>query len=286
MASLRIRTPAKINLRLSVLNRRCDNYHEIETLFQAVDLYDEIVIRRKVGQSRLIVKNRPELENGKNLVCKAVNWLENHFGRIFEVDMELNKLIPVAAGLGGGSSDAAATLLGMKELFQLSELSDELMRKAATYLGADVPFFLTGGTAIGEGIGEKLSPVDIDTCYSVLLVNPGFSVSTAEIFAAYSKTLTLNKKKGTLTGLLSRGVGLSQLLHNDLQQVAEPMYPEIRSIRETFLRSGLTEVLMTGSGPTVFALGSIECLEAVRGSFDQKYTTFLTRPSSRGVLID
>lgn len=286
MSTIRLRTPAKINIYLSVLNRRADNYHELETLFQAIELYDELVIRKKKGKSKLFVRNSPELQGDDNLIYKALKWVENRCEVRLEVEIELDKQIPVAAGLGGGSSDAAATILGLRELFNLSELSDEIISQGALSLGADVPFFLTGGAAIGEGIGERLTPFNLKCDYNILLVNPGFLVSTAEIFSAYSRTLTVNKKKGTLRGLLDRGVALSELLHNDLQQVAETMYPEIGSIRETFVHKGMTDVLMTGSGPTVFALGESDELKAVMGSFDQKYRVLLIRPSSRGVLID
>ncbi len=286
MTSLRLRTPAKINIHLSVLNRRADNYHEIETLFQAIELYDELIIRKREGHSSLAVTNHRDLDNENNLVMRALRWLENVSGRSLNVELKLTKKIPVAAGLGGGSSDAAATLIGLKEFFQLSEVSDEQMRQGAVSLGADVPFFLTGGVAIGAGIGEKLTPIDFKCDYNVLLVNPGFSVSTAEIFAAFSRVLTDQKKKGTLPGLLRRGVELAELLHNDLQRVAESMYPEIAAIRETLAQSGMTEVLMTGSGPTVFAVGDPESLQRVRGSFRQEFTTVFTKPSAKGVLID
>lgn len=286
MSIIRLRTPAKINIHLRVLNRRADNYHELETLFQAIELYDELVIRKKNAKSRLVVRNAPELQGDDNLVLRALKWVENFCGKVLEVEMELDKQIPVAAGMGGGSSDAAATLLGLRELFSLNELTDEIIKQGALTLGADVPFFLYGGTALGEGIGEKLTPCSLRSDYGLLLVNPGFSVSTAEIFSNFSRTLTVGKKKGTLRGLLNRGVALSDLLHNDLQETAESIYPEIRSIRETFVHNGMTDVLMTGSGPTVFALGELDELRTVISSFDQKYMLMLTRPSTKGVLID
>ena len=147
----------------------------------------------------------------------------------------LRKRIPVAAGLGGGSSNAAATLVAIRELFDLKGVSVLDMQRGAALLGADVPFFLVGGTAIGLGIGEVLKPVKMNLDFRVLLINPGFSVSTAEIFSAFSKTLTVSKKEATLSGLFDQGVELSKLLINDLQDIAESIYPEIKSIRETFV---------------------------------------------------
>jgi 4-diphosphocytidyl-2-C-methyl-D-erythritol kinase len=286
MTSLRLRTPAKINIFLRVLGRRADNYHELETLFQAIELYDELIIRKKKANRRLIVRNDAGLQNENNLVLRALEWLEKLCDSKFEVEIELVKNIPVAAGLGGGSSDAAATLLGLKRLLDLDWLSSADIERGALSLGADVPFFILGGTAIGRGIGERLTPVGLNCDYSLLLVNPGFAVSTGEIFSAFSKTLTEFPKKVTLQGLLDQGVELSQLLVNDLQGVAESMYPEIRLIRETLIESGVTEALMTGSGPTVFALGSLEKLEALKDRFGSKYRVILTRPSPGSILID
>lgn len=286
MSSLRLRTPAKINIFLSVLSKRADNYHELETLFQAVELYDEIIIRKKKGKSRLVVEDYPELQNENNLILRAIRWLEQECQLRLEVDINLRKRIPVAAGLGGGSSDAAATLVGIKKLFELDHLTDSDIKRGALSLGADVPFFLLGGSAIGHGIGEILTPVDINKDYAVMLVNPGYAVSTAQIFAAFSKTLTASPKKGTLQGLLDQGVELSQLLFNDLQPVAEMIYPGIRSIRETFVDAGVTEVLMSGSGPTVFAMGEPSRLESIGGLFGHHYKIILTRPRSTGILID
>lgn len=286
MTSLRLRTPAKINIFLRVLGRRADNYHELETLFQAIELYDELVIRKKKGIRRLIVRNYEGLQNESNLVLRALEWLENQCDSRFEVEIELVKNIPVAAGLGGGSSDAAATLVGLKRLLDLDWLSSDDIARGALSLGADVPFFILGGTAIGRGIGEILTPVGLNCDYGILLVNPGFAVSTGQIFSAFSKTLTESPKKVTLQGLLDQGVELSQLLVNDLQDVAESMHPEIRLIRETFIESGVTEALMTGSGPTVFALGSLEKLEALKDRFGSKYRVMLTQPSPGSILID
>lgn len=286
MTSIRLKSPAKINIFLRVLGRRADNYHDIETLFQAIELYDELIIRKSKGLSRLVVKDHPDLENSHNLVFKALRWLEHECGERFDVEIELRKRIPVAAGLGGGSSNAAATLVAIRELFDLKGVSVLDMQRGAALLGADVPFFLVGGTAIGLGIGEVLKPVKMNLDFRVLLINPGFSVSTAEIFSAFSKTLTVSKKEATLSGLFDQGVELSKLLINDLQDIAESIYPEIKSIRETFVDQGLTQVLMTGSGPTIFGLGESAKLESLFNYFSSKYRAIMTSPSATGILID
>ena len=285
MRSLRVITPAKINLYLGVLSSRQDGYHQIETLFQAIDLSDELIIREKVGESTIEVPGHPALETEDNLVIRALRWIENEVKEKIRVSLSLTKNIPESAGLGGGSSDAAATLLGIRELFDLNLGDDELNRGALT-LGADVPFFLTGGTAVGEGIGERLTPVTMPVNYSVLLVNPGFPVSTAAVFRKFSKGLTGRPAKGKLWNLLGEKSELEELLHNDLQPVCEGLYPEISEICNSLEDLGIRRAMMTGSGPTVF--GTVEPYQGtkLRERIPKKWKTFLTRPLQRGVIID
>ena len=161
MKSLRVQTPAKINLFLRVLGKRQDGYHELETLFQAIDLYDELFIEECSEESTLEVPGFADLESEDNLVLRALRWLEKYSGRNLCVRMKLIKRIPVAGGLGGGSSDAAAALKGLSHLFDL-KLSDSELARAALTLGADVPFFLTGGDSGGRG--NRGTPHAGDAC--------------------------------------------------------------------------------------------------------------------------
>ena len=250
---LRVRTPAKINLYLRVVGKRPDGYHELETLFQAIDLMDELVLTKASGDTRLVSPGYPELETEQNLVLKALNWVEKAVDSPLHVHIHLTKRIPLGGGLGGGSSDAAATLIGLCELYDLP-LDDSMLHRAALELGADVPFFLLGGTAIGQGIGEILTAVDISTEYALVLINPGFPVSTARVFREFSTSLTDNPGRGTLWGLLNAGKSLESFLHNDLQETTERLYSEVREIREFLEHFDVRGVLMSGSGPTVFAI--------------------------------
>lgn len=285
MKKLRARAPAKINLYLRVLDRRQDGYHELETVFQAVDLNDELVVEESSGPSRLEVPGHPHLETNDNLVLRSLRWLEEQTGQKISVRMKLVKRIPEAAGLGGGSSDAAAALLGIATLLDLGVQDHDLLR-AAMALGADVPFFLRGGTAVGEGIGERLTSVQLLTDYGVLLVNPGFPVATAAVFREYSKSLTGKRIRGTLWTILRELQRVEDLLHNDLQPIAERLHPEISDVRTQMAGAGITKPLMSGSGPTVFGIGDPDWLAALTERFRPKWSTFVTKPLMTGVAID
>jgi 4-diphosphocytidyl-2-C-methyl-D-erythritol kinase len=286
MKKLRVRAPAKINLYLRVLGRRQDGYHELETVFQAVDLSDELFIEETSGPSTLQVPGHPHLETNGNLVLRSLRWMEERAQRPISVRMKLLKRIPEAAGLGGGSSDAAAALLGITALLDLG-LQDHDLLQAAVGLGADVPFFLRGGTAVGEGIGERLTSVELPTTdYRVILVNPGFPVVTAAVFREYSKFLTGKMSQGTVWKVLRELQGVEDLLHNDLQAVAERLHPEITEVRRQMASAGVTKPLMSGSGPTVFGIGDPDRLVAIKEIFPPQWSTYVTKPLAAGVSID
>jgi 4-diphosphocytidyl-2-C-methyl-D-erythritol kinase len=287
MKRIRIRTPAKINLFLRVLNRRADGYHEIETLFQAIDLYDELLIEETGTGFALEVPGYPELETEDNLVVRAVRQFEQLTSRPVEARIVLNKLIPTAAGLGGGSSDAAATLLGLRHLL-IDEMPVTDLVPVAAKLGADVPFFLHGGTAIGEGIGDRLTPVSINTDYSLLMINPGVPVSTAQVYAGLPSTLTAMPRVGILRGKLDKKQPLDGLLFNDLQSIAEKIRPEIVIVRRYLEQMPSEGVLMSGSGPTVFAVlaEADHVLSLDLTGTSSQWRVFRARPVMGGPVID
>lgn len=290
MKTVFVRTPAKINLSLTVIGLRPDGYHEIETLFQAVDLFDEILLEKTAGSTSLHVPGHPDLETEKNIVVRAIRLLEKKTKKKLSVAISLNKKIPVAAGLGGGSSDGAAVLLGMRNLFGL-DLTDDDLWETARSLGADVPFFLRGGTCIGRGIGDKLTPLEFPMDYEVLLANPGYPVSTAEVFHRYSKCLTGHFREGRLTVLSVARPDLEDLMHNDLQAVCEAMHPEITMIRRLMEAEGIRKALMTGSGPTVFGIvnrnNDSGVLERVTGRLaEESVLHWVVKPISGGARIN
>lgn len=284
MQSLRVKTPAKINLFLRVVGRRDDGYHDLETIFQTVDLWDELILSKTLGPPALEVPGRPDLEGPDNLVQRAVRLMEREAQAPLPAKIVLHKNIPTAGGLGGGSSDAAAALTAIRALFEL-EIDEETMSRLALSLGADVPFFLLGGTAVGEGIGERLTPIDLSTDYGLVLVNPGFPVSTARIFREFSKTLTRREEEGTVWGLLRETEEVEALLRNDLQDVTESLYPEVAEIRRSLTGLGVIN-LMSGSGPSVFGIGSPDEMEQRRGALPAQWQSVSVVPQSEGMRID
>ncbi len=287
MPSLRVRTPAKINLFLRVVARRPDGYHDLETVFQAVELSDEIIVHTAKGDSSLDIPDHRYLENENNLVIKALRWVESRTGHRLGVAITLRKNIPVAAGLGGGSSNAAGTLIALRTLFGL-DLSDRELLRGAAELGADVPFFLVGGTAVGEGTGDRLTQIALDLDYELLLVNPGFPVSTKLIFDQFDANLTTHRREVTVWRRLQDSRNAVDLLANDLQSVAETSYPEIAEVRKRLETVEATRVLMTGSGPTVFGLFTSETcpVEKILADMPDRWFVRKTRPVAHGVIVD
>ena len=240
MPTLTLPAPAKLNLWLHIIGRRADGYHELETVFQFLDHGDELRFTlREDGQIRL----NTEVEgvpHDSNLIVRAARQLQAQSGTTLGVDIELDKVLPMGGGIGGGSSDAATTLLALHHLWQLDWSIDRLADLGLT-LGADVPVFIRGHAAFAQGVGERLEPVDPPEPWYVVLV-PQVSVSTAEIFS--HPELTRNSLP-----LKMRPVheGNSR---NDCQPVVEQRYPEVRNALNSLGK--FTEARMTGTGSCVF----------------------------------
>jgi 4-diphosphocytidyl-2-C-methyl-D-erythritol kinase len=252
--SLCLTAPAKINLFLRVLGKRPDGYHELETWMQKVGLYDRLslTLRERPGISlRCTGEDLPA--DPSNLAWRAASaFMTASSVGDWGVDIVLEKKIPVAAGLGGGSSDAGAVLRGLNDLFG-NVLAEDALMELGGRLGADVPFFVSSHAAVlATGIGEKMKPLDsLDSC-TFVLVNPGFAVSTKWVYENFA--LTKDAKNSTFSGpqksdpcpfSLSKGL-------NDLEEVTIGRYPEIAEIKKVLLAAGAVSALMSGSGPTVF----------------------------------
>jgi 4-diphosphocytidyl-2-C-methyl-D-erythritol kinase len=249
--SLSLESPAKVNLRLEILKKRDDGYHELRTIFQKISLHDTLrfSLRKEGGVS--VTADHPNLPVGKNnLVYKAAQSILKGASYRGGVDIEIEKRIPLGAGLGGGSSNAATTLMALNRLLKIDLPKKELM-EMGLQIGADVPFFFFKGGAIGSGIGERLKRVELPDLWYILIY-PNFEVSTR--WAYQNFVLTNRQFHLNLRGLLKTPEGVSRILLNHLEAVVSKKYPEISLMKKTLLSAGALGALMTGSGPTVFGL--------------------------------
>lgn len=268
---MKILAPAKLNIFLEVVNRRKDGYHNIESVMQTVSLYDRLTIKPALSGITLRC-NRKELPVDKsNLVMKAALLLKNELKISAGADIYLEKNIPLGAGLGGGSSDAAAAFIGLLKLWK-SQLPEAKLNKLARLVGADVPFFLSGGTAAARGVGERLTKLKSPKIGYILLVNPGFGVATKTVYENLRFPLTKKQKINRILKLFKGGASpraWKKMLYNRLEEVVLPRYPEIESIKDIF-RSQNCECLMSGSGSTVFGVvPGIKAGKRIRSLFER-----------------
>ena len=260
MNKLTMEAPAKINLGLDVLRRRPDGYHDLRMVMQTISLKDELVLTKTEEPGIfLTVESEREGElpaDNKNLAYRAAALLLREFPQPGGVRIELKKRIPIAAGLAGGSTDAAATLLGMNRLFDLGLSLPELQKRGVT-LGADIPYCLMKETALAEGIGERLTRLPKAPACHVLLAKPDVSVSTAWVYQNLHLTEdTVHPDIDEMTRCLAEGnlTKLCACLGNVLETVTIPAYPVIARIKAQMKEEGALGALMSGSGPTVFGL--------------------------------
>ena len=254
---LELKAYAKVNLGLDVIRRREDGYHEVKMIMQTVKLYDELTMQKNdCGEIRISTNLSYLPVNKKNLVYRAIDLIRQEYKITSGVDVNLTKHIPVAAGMAGGSTDAAAAFVGMNQLFRLGISQETLMRYGVT-LGADIPYCIMRGTALSEGIGEILTPLpSIPSCW-FLIVKPVFSISTRFVYEnLHLSSETVHPdidgmveaiKAGDLSGITSR-------MGNVLEDVAIRDYPQIAEIKKTMNDSGAMNSLMSGSGSTVFGI--------------------------------
>ena len=257
MDEIKLKALAKINLGLDVVRRREDGYHEVRMVMQTIHLYDQLLIQKSETPGIQIHSNLSFLPvNENNLVYKAGKLLMDEFDIHTGVSVELNKHIPVAAGMAGGSTDAAAMLYGMNQLFGLKLKRKDLMERGVQ-IGADVPYCIMRGTALAEGIGEKLSSLPPMVKCPVLIAKPAVSVSTKFVY----QNLKLNEQTqhpdsdALITDIRNSDLdNICADMGNVLETVTIPNYPVIAQIKEQMLKSGAKASMMSGSGPTVFGL--------------------------------
>lgn len=254
---MKLKAMAKINLGLDVLRRRSDGYHDLRMIMQTVYLYDQIEIAEKETSGITLTTNAGYLPvNEDNLVYKAAKLLMEEFGIEQGVRIHLKKYIPVAAGLAGGSSDAAAVLIGINRMFRLG-LSKEDLKKRGVKIGADVPYCIMRGTALAEGIGDVLTPLPAAPDMHVVLAKPPIHVSTGFVYTNLkADQLAYHPDIDAQVEAIRAGDGyaMAKLMGNVLETVTIPAYPVIEEIKEEMKRAGALGAMMSGSGPTVFGL--------------------------------
>lgn len=252
---LYVKAPAKINLTLDVLHKRPDNYHEIEMIMTTVDLADRIGL--KATESGIYIESADRFvpNDSRNLAYQAAQLLKDTYNIKSGVIISLDKQIPVAAGLAGGSSDAAATLKGLNQLWQLNLSLDELAELGAK-IGSDVSFCVYGGTALAKGRGEIIQELPAPPNCWVILAKPTIGVSTAEVYGAFDAKKAEHPNTEEMIQALSAGDynAMCANLGNALESVTLNLYPEVAQIKEQMKKFGADAVLMSGSGPTVFGL--------------------------------
>lgn len=250
---IEILAPAKVNIFLKITGQRIDGYHELLTVFVPVALYDTLIISKSEKGLEVYCRGRKLPTDENNLVKRAaISFFEK--ARIKKgVKITLIKNIPISSGLGGGSSDAAATLKGLNHLCH-NVLSKEDLEKLALSLGADVPFFLLQKPAIGKGIGEILQPIEHFPSMWYVIVSPNLMISTAWAYKRAKLELTNSVDQNIISSFEKNIINIPDLLFNDLEKVTLVKHPFLSSIKESLRQSGALGALMTGSGPSIFGL--------------------------------
>lgn len=257
MDKLELKAYGKINLGLDVIRKRSDGYHDLDMVMQMVDVYDDVILTRIEGAEIVVRTDTAVLSNGKdNLAYMAAKMLMDEFGIDQGLEITIRKRIPIAGGMAGGSSDCAATLTGVNQMFDLGLSTEELMERGVR-LGADVPYCILGGTAIARGIGDILTPLPTPPKCHVIIAKPPVSVSTAFVYGNIKPDKI--KKRPDIDGMVSaiRTQDLYKLaksLYNVMEDITVPQYPIIQEIKMVMLNNGALNSIMSGSGPTVFGL--------------------------------
>lgn len=262
MSSITLKSPAKLNLFLKVLRKRPDGYHELQTIFERINLFDEIRMTSNKSGKIKITCDHPHVPVGrKNLVYRVAEALKNDFGITEGVDIRIRKRIPVAAGLAGGSSNAATTLLGLNKIWDLKLSQAELVKLGAK-IGSDVPFFLYDTSwADGRGRGERIKPLKIRSKFWHVVVVPKLKLYSKDVFGCLNLKLT---KKGSNVNIFTLTLdqksvqAVGQLLHNDLETSILNIQPGLLQLKTRLQRFGFFGVAFSGSGPACYGLAKSE----------------------------
>lgn len=257
MERIQLKALGKINLGLDVLGKRENGYHDVRMIMQTVYLYDEVTLEKQQNPGITVTSNLVYLPTDENNIAyRAAKLLLDEFGAECGVSIDLKKRIPVAAGMAGGSSDAAAVLFGMNRLFGWKLSEKDLMERGVT-LGADVPYCIMRGTALAEGIGEELTRLPAMPKCHVLIAKPSINVSTKTVYEKLDSASIVEHPDidGIIEGLKNKDISrVAGSMGNVLETVTETQYPVITQIKEAMMKGGAMNAMMSGSGPTVFGL--------------------------------
>lgn len=265
---MKIKAYAKINLRLKVLGITTNSYHLLQMVNSKVGLYDEVIIK-KIRQKTIDI-DMPYVSKEDNLVYKVAIKMFNLFNLPGGIYIKIKKNIPIGAGLAGGSSDAATVINAINKMYKLNLNIDEL-RSIALEFGTDIVYCLENKLALVEGIGEKITILKREIKSDILIINPNFSVLTKEIFTLfdenkiYSDTLTIDKIES---------LSIEELLENDLEKTTFRIYPDVKKLKESLKNNGFKNVLMTGTGATVFVLGNKKELKGLYKKYQKEYKDY------------
>lgn len=291
MNSIDLKSRAKVNLSIDVLGKREDGYHLVEMIMQTIDLYDKLKITEIEENSILIKSNSLDIPlNEDNIMYKAVNLLKNQFNIEKGIEISIEKNIPVAAGMAGGSSNAAAVLVGLNKLWNLG-LSENELKDIGLKLGADVPFCIIGGSALAEGIGEELTNIKgLPENLNILVCKPNIFVSTKEVYQSLNmdKVKRRPQNKELIDALQKEDVKfISENMVNVLEEVTSLNYSEIGQIEDIMIKNKALGSMMSGSGPTVFGLfDNKDCAIKAKEDLQAKYNqVYLVKSSNKGVEI-
>ncbi len=252
MKKIYIKARAKINLTLEVLNKREDNYHNLKSVFQKVDLYDKLYIYKTKNDTFKLETNIPELNNNENIIYKAYVKLKEKYNSISGIKVVLKKNIPMQAGLGGGSTDCASFILGMNKLFDLKMGKDEIIAIGSS-LGADVVPCLYDKAVLAEGIGDIITTIDTNFKYYIIIIKPELSCNTGEMFKkldAKNRNINLENSKNVINALESNNIELlASNLYNAFEEVLD-----LKTIKEDLIKNKALSALLTGSGSCVYGI--------------------------------
>ena len=253
MNSITLKSHAKVNIGLRVLDQREDGYHNIHTIFQELSFHDTVTISKTDDGYELSSNDKNFPTDSSNTCSKAYVAAKVHYPDVAGIKIHVKKEIPQGSGLGGGSSNGATTLKGMNELYGLGLSNDELT-ELSLQVGADVPFFIHGGTQLGEGIGDQLTQLDIELPQSILVIIPGMHISTKWAYSRLRKKLETGGKAPNFAGLIERSEIPFQFFENDFEKIVFSTYPEIGLIKDQLLANKARFARLSGSGSAVFGL--------------------------------